>query len=113
MDQPKHIDIKRDKGVTIEWADGSTSYYSVKYLRRLSPSAEQRKLLDEMKENPLMVLPANLVSKSDEPLTIADAQFVGRYAIKLIFSDGHDTGIFSWEYLREIDPQLNTKPTDT
>jgi DUF971 family protein len=29
---------------------------------------------------------------------------VGNYAIRIRFSDGHDTGIYSWAYLREIDP---------
>jgi DUF971 family protein len=29
---------------------------------------------------------------------------VGNYAVKISFSDGHDTGIYSWQYLREIDP---------
>jgi DUF971 family protein len=109
VDQPKHIDIKRDRGVTIEWSDGVTSFYSVNYLRRMSPSAEQRQLLEEMQKNPLMVLPASALSKAGEPLTIEDAQFVGRYAIKLVFSDGHDTGIFSWDYLREIDPELEPR----
>jgi len=107
VDQPNHIDIKRDRGVTIEWADGTTSYYSVKYLRRMSPSAEQRQLVEEMERNPLTVLPSSAAGKADEPLTITDAQFVGRYAMKIIFSDGHNTGIYSWDYLREIDPELN------
>ena len=32
------------------------------------------------------------------------AELVGNYAVRITFSDGHDTGIFSWQYLREIDP---------
>lgn len=99
--QPESIDIKRDRGMTILWRDGASSYYTVTYLRRNSPSADQKQLRDELATNPLTVLPAGGTGR---PLTIAQAQFVGDYAIKLIFSDGHDTGIYSWAYLREIDP---------
>ena len=55
-----------------------------------------------MAKNPLTVLPASAVAKG--PLTAVGAELVGNYAIRITFSDGHDTGIFSWEYLREIDP---------
>ncbi|MFM8643067.1 MAG: gamma-butyrobetaine hydroxylase-like domain-containing protein [Phycisphaerales bacterium] len=33
-----------------------------------------------------------------------DAELVGNYAIRIRFRDGHSTGIFSWSYLRSIDP---------
>lgn len=102
---PKHLDVKRDRGITIEWQDGGTSFYAVPYLRKMSPSAEQKQLRDELAANPLAILPANAVGKPGEKLTIVGVVPVGRYAIKITFSDGHDTGIYSWEYLREIEPQ--------
>jgi DUF971 family protein len=37
-------------------------------------------------------------------LTALDAELVGNYAIRIRFSDGHSTGIYSWRYLRSIDP---------
>lgn len=101
--RPRHLDIKRDRGLTIEWEDGSTTFYSVSYLRKWSPSAEARTLREQLASNPLAVLPASAVSDG-KPLTIVDAEFVGNYAIKIHFSDGHDTGLYSWEYLVEIDP---------
>lgn len=101
--RPRHLDIKRDRGLTIEWEDGSTTFYSVTYLRKWSPSAEARTLREQLASNPLTVLPASAVSDG-KPLTIVDAEFVGNYAIKIHFSDGHDTGLYSWEYLLEIDP---------
>jgi hypothetical protein len=55
---PRNIDIKKDRGITIEWEDGSTSYYSVAYLRRMSPSAEMRELRQQQQRNPLTVLPS-------------------------------------------------------
>lgn len=102
MDAPTRIDLKKDRGLTVEWADGTSSYYSLAYLRRMSPSAEARALRDELARNPLAVLPAS--GGRDQPLTAEAAELVGQYAIRIRFSDGHDTGIYSWQYLREIDP---------
>lgn len=103
MTGPLTLDLKKDKGLTVEWADGSTSYYSIAYLRRMSPSAEARALREEMSKNPLTVLPSSKAGGSS-PLRAESAELVGQYAIRIRFSDGHDTGIFSWDYLREIDP---------
>ena len=41
------------------------------------------------------------------PITATDAQMVGNYAIKITVSGGHATGIYSWEYLRAIDPEAD------
>lgn len=102
---PTQIDLKRDRGLTILWADGVSSYYSIAYLRKMSPSADARELRDQMKKNPLTVLPASAFRGSGGPLTALSADLVGNYALKVTFSDGHSTGIYSWDYLREIDPQ--------
>ena len=108
MDAPTKLDLKLDRGLTIEWSDGTTSYYSIAYLRKMSPSAEMRQLREEQAKNPLTVLPAKAARASQGPLTALGAEMVGNYALRIRFSDGHDTGIFSWAYLREIDP---TNPT--
>ena len=102
--QPINLDLKKDRGLTIEWEDGSSSYFSIAYLRKWSPSADARKLREDMEKNPLTVLPSPKRGGSDGPLVAIAAEFVGNYAIRIRFSDGHDTGIFSWEYLRSIDP---------
>lgn len=103
MSTPTKLDLKKDRGLSIEWDDGTTSYYSIAYLRKMSPSADMKHLREEMAKNPLTVLPASAVSRSG-PLVALDAELVGNYAIKIRFSDGHDTGLYSWQYLREIDP---------
>lgn len=99
-DAPTNIDLKKDRGLTIRWADGSSSYYSIAYLRRMSPSADVRELRKEMGRNPLTILPGG----TGGPVVATGAELVGNYAIKIVFSDGHSTGIYSWEYLRGIDP---------
>lgn len=106
---PAKLDLKKDKGLTVEWSDGTTSYYSIAYLRRMSPSADMRQLREEVKKNPLTVLPAS-AARAAGPLVATDAELVGNYALKITFSDGHATGLFSWEYLRSIDPALKTGP---
>jgi DUF971 family protein len=69
----------------------------------MSPSAEARQLREELASNPLAVLPNQPADRG--PLRIVDAELVGHYALRLIFSDGHDTGIYSWSYLHSIDPE--------
>lgn len=60
-----------------------------------SARRESRKSLN------LRVVPRELTSAAD-PVHVTDAQLVGNYAIQLIFSDGHTSGIYSFVYLREI-----------
>jgi DUF971 family protein len=71
----------------------------------MSPSAEQRQLREEMEKNPLTVLPTSM-SGSAGDLRAESAELVGNYALRIVFSDGHRTGLFSWDYLRRIDPRL-------
>ncbi len=107
---PARLDLKKDRGLTIEWADGATSYYPIAYLRKMSPSADQRQLREEMASNPLTVLPASAATRG--PVTADAAELVGNYAIRIRFSDGHDTGIYSWEYLRRIDPAAEARAAE-
>lgn len=95
---PKHLDVKREKGITIHWTDGTVKFYSVLLLRKQSPSADAKQLREEMARNPLTVLPASAF-ESAKPLTIVNVEPVGHYALRIIYSDGHDTGIYSWGYL--------------
>jgi DUF971 family protein len=110
VDRPVHLDLKKDAGLTVHWADGTESFYPIDYLRRMSPSADQRQLREEMESNPLTVLPSGAAHQG--PLTASGAEMVGNYAIRIRFSDGHDTGIYSWQYLREIDPETRRERPD-
>lgn len=105
---PKHLDIHKTRGLTLTWADGSTTFYPITHLRKLSPSAEMRELRDQIARNPLTVLPSSTAPGSSGPLTITDAQLVGNYALRITFSDGHHTGIYSWQYLYDIRPAPDT-----
>ena len=107
-DAPAKLDLKKDQGLTVQWADGSSSHYPIAYLRRMSPSADARQLRTEQARNPLTVLPASAARATGGPLVAESAEMVGNYAIRIRFSDGHHTGIYSWAYLREIDPANKT-----
>lgn len=97
-----NLDLKKDQALTITWDDGSISVYPIAHLRRMSPSADMRELRKSMAKNPLTILPDSMGSSGT--LTATGAEMIGNYAIKIVFSDGHDTGIYTWDYLREIDP---------
>ncbi len=76
----------------VAFNDGSLFKYPCEFLRVFSPSAEVR---GHGHGQEVMQ-----VGKQD--VTITGIEPVGHYAIKPSFSDGHDTGIYSWDYLHEI-----------
>ena len=68
------------------------------------PQAEAREQRKELERNPLTVLKSS-GSPGAGPLRAISAELVGNYALRIVFSDGHKTGIYSWRYLRAIDPK--------
>jgi len=100
--RPLNIDLKRDTALTLTWSDGRVSVYPIAHLRRNSPSADAKQLREQIAANPLTVLPQSAVSNA--PLTAESAELVGHYALRIRFSDGHDTGLYTWALLRDLDP---------
>lgn len=82
----------------IAWPD-LRAELAAEYLRVESPSAE-------VKGHGLGH--GKLVS-GKKSVTIAGLEPVGAYAVKIIFSDGHGTGLFTWAYLRELAEQKETR----
>lgn len=80
----------------IEWADGHVSEYSPRYLRLRCPCAG---CIDELSGRPRLD-PAS-VPADVYPVGI---EYVGRYALRFDWSDGHSTGIYPFELLRRICP---------
>jgi DUF971 family protein len=102
--RPRHLELRKEEGLVVYWEDGKVSEYSIGYLRRMSPSAEARELRDEQARNPLAVLPGGSGGGGGGKLFAVRAELVGNYALRIVFSDGHRTGLYSWKYLRELDP---------
>ncbi len=78
----------------IAWGDGHECRYEAPALRRACPCAQ---CVNEW-TGERMLKPEAI---SDD-LTIRDAEIVGRYALNFKWSDGHETGIYSFRYLREL-----------
>jgi DUF971 family protein len=90
---PVTIDVQRDRGVVITWADGATSRFGLEELRQHCPCAECRNRRDRN-------LPVWPQPSSPQPLRIVDAELVGAWGISFTWNDRHSTGIYSWELLR-------------
>lgn len=90
---PEKIKLhKHDGSLELIYADGSEIIFSAEFLRVHSPSAEVRghgpgeEILQHGKKN----------------VKIVGLQATGHYALLIEFDDGHNTGIYSWSYLREL-----------
>ncbi len=90
---------QQSKTLELIYADGESHTLSCEYLRVYSPSAEV--VGHGPGQEVLQFGKINVGIKSIEP--------VGNYAIKPTFTDGHDSGIFSWKYLYELCSDRETK----
>jgi DUF971 family protein len=98
---PKKLSLQRDKQLEITWADGSTSVYPIGYLRSHCPCASCRMVREQAQpKSRLNILPGNYSA----PLSVLGAEMVGNYALRINWSDNHSSGIYSFDYLREIAP---------
>ena len=83
---------KKEKILSIKFSNYTKYTLSAEYLRVSSPSAEVQTHNPETRK----FIPGK------KYVAISDIEKVGNYAIRIIFNDGHDTGIFSWDYLYEL-----------
>ncbi len=99
---PRPVEIKlhrKSRVLEISFDDGKTYRLSCEYLRVYSPSAEVRG------HGPGQ----ETLQQGKKDVEISAIEPVGHYAVKLVFSDGHDTGLYSWDYLHglgEDEPRL-------
>jgi DUF971 family protein len=94
MVEPLQIIEESDSALTIVWSDDSRETYHAPDLRRACPCAScidewtgAKRLKDE--------------TVADD-LTIKNIAIVGRYALNFRFSDNHETGIYSFKYLKDL-----------
>jgi DUF971 family protein len=98
--QPTQLKQIEEDRLQIEWNDGQVREYLLRELRDGCPCAtcaEKRKAPPA----PSQSLPI-LSAAETAPLRIAGMEPMGNYAYTIHFSDGHDTGIFTLELLREL-----------
>ena len=84
--------FKKEARIEIEFSDGCTHSLPAEYLRVESPSAEVQGHGASQKK----------IVSGRRHVKIAEVEPVGNYAIRIIFDDRHDTGIYSWSYLRDL-----------
>ena len=93
IDAPTEIRLKRaERVLMVTFGDGTSHSLPFEYLRVFSPSAEVR---GHGLSEPMLV-------KGKERVMVTAVEPVGNYAVKLSFDDGHDTGLYSWSFLREL-----------
>jgi DUF971 family protein len=102
---PLKLNLKKDEKLEIVWSDGQLSTYPIAMLRSMCPCAQCKNVREgeakaPKKKTSLTILPGNY----SKPLTVTGAELVGGYAIRLDWSDDHGSGIYSFQYLREISP---------
>lgn len=106
--RPRDIAVDRAVGrLTITWGDQHASEYALRWLRANCPCATCRE------ERRVAALQTDLLTLSSGPLPstqIAGAELVGNYALRLRWTDGHDTGIYAFSLLRAACPCQQCHP---
>lgn len=97
---PTKLELRADDKLTIAWSDGQVREYTFRELRDKCPCATCREKRGAPAQPPPL-LPV-LSAAQLQPLRVAGMRPVGNYAYAIAFSDGHDTGIYTLEFLREL-----------
>jgi DUF971 family protein len=93
---PKNIELRKKSRRLIVTFDTEEIFdFSAEFLRVYSPSA------DVKGHSPGQAV----LQVGKEDATIEDVEPIGNYAVRLIFGDGHDTGLYTWDYLYEMGVQ--------
>ena len=104
---PTRLHLKRDERLEVDWQDGRKCVYTIEYLRSMCPCAQCRTVREgdphrisvtPQKKPLLTILPGNYA----KPLAAVAAELVGNYALRIDWSDEHGSGIYSFQYLRDI-----------
>ena len=100
MSIPSRVVLRQSKdALTLTYSDGQEYTLPAEYLRVYSPSAEVR---GHGEGNETLQFGKRLV-------TINTLEKSGNYALQIVFSDGHDSGIYSWDYLQALAENYDDK----
>lgn len=98
--RPTEIKVRRaEKSLDIVFDDGAAFSLPAEYLRVESPSAEVQGHGPGQK----------VLVGGRRHVGIADVEAVGNYAIRIVFDDLHDTGLFTWRYLYQLGTEYETR----
>ncbi len=103
---PAKVKVQKSEGtgVTITWKDGHESHWSFAWLRHACPCATCN---EERKQSGRAVgvaaqKPGGPLVLYEAPPRPVDVTPVGKYALRFKWNDGHESGIYSWEYMRRV-----------
>lgn len=98
---PIRLQLVEPASLLIEWSDGRTQQYPGAELRQHCPCATCREKHQAEPPESASSWPVP-PSAEIQPLRVVSMKPVGNYAYSITFSDGHDTGIYTFEQLREL-----------
>jgi DUF971 family protein len=97
---PTELRLDEEKRIlTVSYDDGQSFALPAELLRVLSPSAEVQGHSPDQR----------ITVPGKKNVGIARIEPVGNYAVRIVFTDGHDTGLYVWEYLRELGEQKDER----
>ena len=97
--KPRSVELLADDGMLcVRWSDGTHSRYDLDGLRRSCPCALCREAREQSGE--LSLLRSEAVSATAEAQRV---DFVGRYGLRILWGDGHDQGIYTFDFFRQLD----------
>ena len=97
--KPRSVELLADEGMLcVRWSDGTQSWYELNGLRRSCPCALCREAREQSDE--LSLLSSEAISATAEAQRV---DFVGRYGLRILWGDGHDQGIYTFDFLRQLD----------
>lgn len=104
--QPTSIDVSNsDQVLSITWADGHTSTFSLFGLRKNCPCVECRGGHDKMGR----FEPELFLVEPTRTYKVVNAKTVGNHALKISWDDGHDSGMYRWNLLRQMDEAVQNR----
>ncbi len=98
------VHVSTGEGVDITWSDGHASHYEFAYLREACPCATCNDERNKKAAAASMPGAGAALPMFKPKATARGAKAVGNYAIHIEFSDGHSTGIYSFDFLRTLCP---------
>lgn len=103
---PARVKVKKTEGtgMEIEWRDGHSSSWNFRWLRDACPCATCHEEREREGRAPGVAKPKSqsLLQMYEEPPRPLEVSPVGKYALKFKWNDGHEAGIYSWDYLRRV-----------
>jgi DUF971 family protein len=102
---PKAIKLDAGNGtLSVQWSDGHVSAYPYQYLRDRCPCATCSEKPSAHHAMSPPAAPSAFPMFGVKPLKPNRAELVGRYALQIFWNDGHSTGIYAFDHLRELCP---------